>query len=163
MTTKKTATQRQETLLFLPRFRYPVLSRDRDEAARWGGFLKEVAWRVDVEVAPPPEGEEEDRTLLAAAVECGEVAVRAGPQGKEAGIDEILKTLALCPSRCLFLIACFLCQVAVPFRLLCLPKGEDQLALVIMLFTGPYFLFFCRSAMPLASKKDLFQRVTVGF
>ena len=59
-----------------------------------------------------------------------------------------LKTLALCPSRCLFLIACFLCQVAVPFRLLCLPKGEDQLALVIMLFTGPYFLFFCRSAMP---------------
>ncbi|XP_059093541.1 transient receptor potential cation channel subfamily V member 5-like isoform X2 [Tigriopus californicus] len=55
-----------------------------------------------------------------------------------------LKTLALCPSRCLFLCACLLCPLAIPFRLACQPEIEDRLALVVMLFTGPYFLFFCR-------------------
>lgn len=55
-----------------------------------------------------------------------------------------LKTLALCPSRCLFLFACLLCPLAIPFRLACQPEIEDRLALVVMLFTGPYFLFFCR-------------------
>ena len=54
------------------------------------------------------------------------------------------KTLALCPSRVFFLIACFLAQVALPFRLACQPVQEDRLALLIMLLTGPYFLFFCR-------------------
>ena len=55
-----------------------------------------------------------------------------------------LRTLALCPSRVMFLIACFLCLVAIPFRLVCSPVYEDRLALLVMLLTGPYFLFFCR-------------------
>ena len=35
-------------------------------------------------------------------------------------------------------------QVAIPFRLLCIPGPEDSLAIAIMVCTGPYFLFFCR-------------------
>lgn len=45
----------------------------------------------------------------------------------------------------MFLIACFLSLVAVPFRLACQPVVEDRLVLLTMLMTGPYFLFFCRS------------------
>ena len=71
------------------------------------------------------------------------------------------ENMVLCPSRVLFLIACFLIlvkksilkqkryfeaisQVAIPFRLLCIPGPEDSLAIAIMVCTGPYFLFFCR-------------------
>ncbi len=55
-----------------------------------------------------------------------------------------LTTMALCPSRVLFLTACLSSLLAVPFRLGCQPHIEDRLALLVMLFTGPYFLFFCR-------------------
>ena len=60
------------------------------------------------------------------------------------GIRLFMRNLALCPSRVLFLIACFLAILSVPFRLACVPGAEDRLALVVMLFTGNYFLFFCR-------------------
>ena len=60
------------------------------------------------------------------------------------GARLFLKTLSLCPSRVMFLIACFLCLAAIPFRLTCSPVIEDRLALLVMLLTGPYFLFFCR-------------------
>ena len=40
------------------------------------------------------------------------------------GVRLFMKTLALCPSRVMFLIACFLCLVAIPFRLTCSPVIE---------------------------------------
>ena len=46
--------------------------------------------------------------------------------------------------QCTKLFANHVIQVAVPFRLTCMYYVEDRLAVVIMLFTGPYFLFFCR-------------------
>ena len=55
-----------------------------------------------------------------------------------------IESMVLCPSRVFFLFACFLVVLSVPFRLACQPMVEDQLAVLIMLFTGPYFLFFCR-------------------
>ena len=73
------------------------------------------------------------------------------------------RTLSLCPSRIMFLVACFLCQLAVPFRLACEPQAEDRLALVIMLMTGPYFLFFCRSEFctrPPKKAKKIFKNET---
>ena len=56
----------------------------------------------------------------------------------------MLATLALCPSRIMFLTACMLCIIAIPFRLSCAFSTENSLAILIMLLTGPYFLFFCR-------------------
>lgn len=55
-----------------------------------------------------------------------------------------IQSMILCPSRVLFLLACFLVIFSIPFRLACQPMMEDSLALLIMLNTGPYFLFFCR-------------------
>lgn len=70
------------------------------------------------------------------------------------------ENMQLCPSRVLFLIACFLVLLCAPLRstinkrlqlyftifrrLFCFCNAEDSLAIVIMTFTGPYFLFFCR-------------------
>ena len=54
------------------------------------------------------------------------------------------ENMILCPSRVLFLIACFLVVVSVPLRLFCFCGAEDSLSIVIMTWTGPYFLFFCR-------------------
>ena len=34
--------------------------------------------------------------------------------------------------------------MAVPFRLACDPATEDNLIMLVMMMTGPYFLFFCR-------------------
>ncbi len=60
------------------------------------------------------------------------------------GFRLFFRTLFLCPSRVMFLIACALSILAVPFRLSCSSGAEDNLALLVMLMTGPYFLFFCR-------------------
>ena len=54
------------------------------------------------------------------------------------------ENMILCPSRVLFLIACFLMQFCVPLRLACKPLYEDQISIIVMFFIGFYFLFFCR-------------------
>ncbi|XP_023334395.1 transient receptor potential cation channel subfamily V member 6 [Eurytemora carolleeae] len=54
------------------------------------------------------------------------------------------ENMILCPSRVLFLAACFMVLVSVPLRLFCICGLEDSLAIAIMTCTGPYFLFFCR-------------------
>ncbi|XP_071749408.1 transient receptor potential cation channel subfamily V member 5 isoform X2 [Lepeophtheirus salmonis] len=55
-----------------------------------------------------------------------------------------IENMQLCPSRVFFLIACLLIQFCVPLRFLCWYQSEDVLAIIAMLFTGFYFLFFCR-------------------
>ncbi len=60
------------------------------------------------------------------------------------GFKLFRKTVAMCPSRVLFLIACIFMVLATFCRIFCLPGLEDRLAIVIMVFTGCYFLFFCR-------------------
>jgi hypothetical protein len=44
----------------------------------------------------------------------------------------------------MFIIACICVILSVLFRVSCQPDIEDRLALIVMLFTGNYFLFFCR-------------------
>ena len=55
-----------------------------------------------------------------------------------------IQSMALCPSRVVFLLGCAVMVLNVPLRLACKPKEEDTLAITVMLCTGPYFLFFCR-------------------
>ena len=55
-----------------------------------------------------------------------------------------LQNLALCPSRCFFLIGCAFLVGIVPLRASCEFEGEDSLAVFAMLFTSCYFLYFGR-------------------
>ena len=55
-----------------------------------------------------------------------------------------MENMALCPSRVCFLIGCILLVVSVPFRLTCQAAVEDNLAVLVMIFTSGYALFFCR-------------------
>ena len=55
-----------------------------------------------------------------------------------------LQNMILCPSRVIFLVGRVLLVLAVPFRLACQPIVEDRLAILVMIMTGPYCLFFCR-------------------
>lgn len=49
------------------------------------------------------------------------------------------------PSRVMFLFSCNLVFGVIPWlRLNCLDEVEDMVAVVVMLTTAPYFLFFCR-------------------
>lgn len=53
---------------------------------------------------------------------------------------------ATAPSRVMFLFSC-LCMLSMPWlRLACDEEKEDILAVIVMLTTSPYFLFFCRWA-----------------
>ena len=55
-----------------------------------------------------------------------------------------IENMTLCPSRVTFLLGCVLSCFTVPFRVFCMPEEENALALIVMLLTGFYFLFFCR-------------------
>ena len=55
-----------------------------------------------------------------------------------------IQSMALCPSRVVFLLGCAVMVLNVPLRLACKPREEDAMAITVMLCTGPYFLFFCR-------------------
>lgn len=44
----------------------------------------------------------------------------------------------------MFLFSCLLMMVLPTFRFWCADVVEDHLAVIIMLTTAPYFLFFCR-------------------
>ena len=48
------------------------------------------------------------------------------------------------PSRVMFLGSCILMMVVPWVRTACLTQQEDIMAVVIMVTTAPYFLFFCR-------------------
>ncbi|CAG0889066.1 unnamed protein product [Cyprideis torosa] len=70
--------------------------------------------------------------------------IGAGREMKFLGTRMFLENLATVPTRVLFLCSCFLVVLMVPLRLSCASKTEDHLAVLVMLTTGPYFLFFCR-------------------
>ena len=55
-----------------------------------------------------------------------------------------IQSMALCPSRVMFLLGCFLNVGMVPFRLACQPWMENNLAALSMALLPGYFLFFCR-------------------
>ena len=60
------------------------------------------------------------------------------------GASMFFENLATAPSRVMFLFSCVLVLNMVALRLLCLDEFEDLVAIVVMLTTAPYFLFFCR-------------------
>jgi len=55
-----------------------------------------------------------------------------------------LENMVTAPSRVMFLFSCILVQVMVVLRFGCLTEWEDTIAVLVMLTTAPYFLFFSR-------------------
>ncbi|KAJ8668889.1 hypothetical protein QAD02_000148 [Eretmocerus hayati] len=60
------------------------------------------------------------------------------------GLNMFIENLATAPSRVMFLFSCCLLTSFPALRLSCADELEDMLAVVVMLTTAPYFLFFCR-------------------
>ncbi|KAA0195328.1 hypothetical protein HAZT_HAZT002922 [Hyalella azteca] len=70
--------------------------------------------------------------------------VGAAREARFQGLQMFFENLSTVPSRVLFLFACVMVMFMVVMRLMCQGVIEDCLAVMAMLCTGPYFLFFCR-------------------
>ncbi|XP_069188418.1 transient receptor potential cation channel subfamily V member 5 [Procambarus clarkii] len=70
--------------------------------------------------------------------------VGAANEGRFQGAQMFVENLSTVPSRVLFLLACIMVMVMGALRALCMNEAEDLVAVMVMLCTGPYFLFFCR-------------------
>lgn len=60
------------------------------------------------------------------------------------GYKMFVENLMTAPSRVMFLFSCWLMLIMPVLRLGCLDEAEDHVAVIIMLTTAPYFLFYCR-------------------
>ena len=66
------------------------------------------------------------------------------------------------PSRVMFLFSCCI-LLSFPFlRLACADEVEDMLAVVVMLTTAPYFLFFCRGFKTVGPFVVMIYRMIMG-
>ncbi|XP_050701806.1 transient receptor potential cation channel subfamily V member 5-like [Eriocheir sinensis] len=70
--------------------------------------------------------------------------VGAANEARFQGAQMFVENLSTVPSRVLFLLSCMMVLGMACFRALCMNEAEDVLAVLVMLSTGPYFLFFCR-------------------
>ncbi|XP_025837236.1 transient receptor potential cation channel subfamily V member 5 [Agrilus planipennis] len=72
------------------------------------------------------------------------------------------ENLMTAPSRVMFLFSCILMQIILPLRLSCQDEAEDVVAVVIMLTTAPYFLFFCRGFKTVGPFVVMIYRMVMG-
>ncbi|KAG7169642.1 Transient receptor potential cation channel subfamily V member 5-like [Homarus americanus] len=70
--------------------------------------------------------------------------IGAANEARFQGGKMFVENLSTVPSRVLFLLACTMVMVMAVLRMLCMSEAEDVVAIMVMLCTGPYFLFFCR-------------------
>ncbi|CAB3220911.1 unnamed protein product [Arctia plantaginis] len=78
------------------------------------------------------------------------------------GLKMFIENLSTVPSRVMFLLSCLLMLVLPVLRLWCAEKEEDHLAVIIMLTTAPYFLFFCRGFKTVGPFVVMIYRMVMG-
>uniref|UniRef100_A0A2A4JF08 Ion transport domain-containing protein n=1 Tax=Heliothis virescens TaxID=7102 RepID=A0A2A4JF08_HELVI len=78
------------------------------------------------------------------------------------GIKMFIENLSTVPSRVMFLLSCILMLVLPTLRLWCAEEEEDHLAVIIMLTTAPYFLFFCRGFKTVGPFVVMIYRMVMG-
>nr|CAH0100413.1 unnamed protein product [Daphnia galeata] len=78
------------------------------------------------------------------------------------GRKMFFENLATAPSRVLFLISCFFVIAMVFLRWFCLRAEEDIVAVLVMLSTAPYFLFFCRGFKKVGPFVVMIYRMIMG-
>ncbi|KZC09064.1 PREDICTED: transient receptor potential cation channel subfamily V member 5 [Dufourea novaeangliae] len=78
------------------------------------------------------------------------------------GLSMFVENLMTAPSRVMFLFSCCI-LLSFPFlRLNCADRVEDMLAVVVMLTTAPYFLFFCRGFKTVGPFVVMIYRMIMG-
>ncbi|XP_044592870.1 transient receptor potential cation channel subfamily V member 5 isoform X1 [Cotesia glomerata] len=78
------------------------------------------------------------------------------------GLNMFIENLMTAPSRVMFLFSCCI-LLSFPFlRMACQDKVEDILAVVVMLTTAPYFLFFCRGFKTVGPFVVMIYRMIMG-
>nr|AOR81474.1 nanchung [Nilaparvata lugens] len=102
---------------------------------------------------------------------CAEVALEIGAflyllaalrEARFLGLKMMIENLMTAPSRVMFLFSCCLMMTMPFFRFTCQDETEDILAVVIMLTTGPYFLFFCRGFKTVGPFVVMIYRMVMG-
>ncbi|XP_025074158.1 transient receptor potential cation channel subfamily V member 5 [Pogonomyrmex barbatus] len=78
------------------------------------------------------------------------------------GLNMFIENLMTAPSRVMFLFSCCI-LLSFPFlRFSCADEVEDILAVVVMLTTAPYFLFFCRGFKTVGPFVVMIYRMIMG-
>ncbi|KAL4705266.1 hypothetical protein ACJJTC_010285 [Scirpophaga incertulas] len=78
------------------------------------------------------------------------------------GLNMFIENLSTVPSRVMFLFSCLLMITMPTLRLWCADAAEDHLAVMIMLTTAPYFLFFCRGFKTVGPFVVMIYRMVMG-
>ncbi|CAG9576063.1 unnamed protein product [Danaus chrysippus] len=78
------------------------------------------------------------------------------------GLKMFIENLSTVPSRVMFLFSCLLMLALPTLRLSCADEEEDHLAVIIMLTTAPYFLFFCRGFKTVGPFVVMIYRMVMG-
>lgn len=78
------------------------------------------------------------------------------------GYSMFIENLMTAPSRVMFLFSCCLMMVMPVLRFTCQDEVEDIAAVIIMLTTSPYFLFFCRGFKTVGPFVVMIYRMIMG-
>ncbi|XP_043261849.1 transient receptor potential cation channel subfamily V member 5 [Colletes gigas] len=78
------------------------------------------------------------------------------------GLNMFIENLMTAPSRVMFLFSCCILLTFPFLRLSCEDEVEDMLAVVVMLTTAPYFLFFCRGFKTVGPFVVMIYRMIMG-
>lgn len=78
------------------------------------------------------------------------------------GYKMFIENLMTAPSRVMFLFSCCLMMMVPWLRFACYRTTEDHVAVVIMLTTAPYFLFFCRGFKTVGPFVVMIYRMVMG-
>ncbi|XP_076766819.1 transient receptor potential cation channel subfamily V member nanchung [Xylocopa sonorina] len=78
------------------------------------------------------------------------------------GLNMFIENLMTAPSRVMFLFSCCILLSFPLLRLTCADRIEDMLAVVVMLTTAPYFLFFCRGFKTVGPFVVMIYRMIMG-
>ncbi|XP_058801276.1 uncharacterized protein LOC131670008 [Phymastichus coffea] len=88
--------------------------------------------------------------------------IAATREARFLGLNMFIENLMTAPSRVMFLFSCCL-LLSFPFlRMSCADDIEDILAIVVMLTTAPYFLFFCRGFKTVGPFVVMIYRMIMG-
>ncbi|XP_011054744.1 PREDICTED: transient receptor potential cation channel subfamily V member 5 isoform X2 [Acromyrmex echinatior] len=83
-------------------------------------------------------------------------------EAKFLGLHMFIENLMTVPSRVMFLISCCILMWFPVLRFTCSDEVEDMLAVVVMLTTAPYFLFFCRGFKTVGPFVVMIYRMIMG-
>ncbi|CAK9830452.1 Transient receptor potential cation channel subfamily V member 6 [Anthophora retusa] len=78
------------------------------------------------------------------------------------GLNMFIENLMTAPSRVMFLFSCSTLLSFPLLRLACADQVEDMLAVMVMLTTAPYFLFFCRGFKTVGPFVVMIYRMIMG-